>query len=162
MVFGFLDRLLGPDAGLKAVQASYDKHYRLGERHGIEPVSTGLYGALASRYKMRRKFISEPIHMVEIAPFALMGEAVRVERLANYLFLDEIPDRIDLPSVQSSINNAISTGQRGNPPFDLIAAYVQELPVLPIRWVDWLNDANKQKLIEAYLETAAETDKPGR
>lgn len=79
MVFSFLKFLNSPDAGYRAIRASYDKHFQLAEHNGIEPVSMGLFGALGSRYKLRGVFVSDPAHMVEIAPF-LMMEAVASEK----------------------------------------------------------------------------------
>lgn len=158
MVFGFLKSLGSPEGGYRAIQASYDKHYKLALNQGIEPVSMGLIGALGSRYKLRRKFISDFVHMVEIAPFMLMGADIRVTTLADYLMLDEIPDRIDATSLWAGINQAIRASSPGEETgaYDLIVSSMPLLVNAPIRWVEWLDEDNRESLSQAFLSESSE------
>ena len=156
MVFGFLKRLYSPEGGYDAINASYQKHFRLAESQRIEPVSMGLFGALGSRYKLRGKFVSDMVHMVEVAPFMLIDERTRVRALANYLMADEIPDQIDQHAVREIINDAILSGKTGDDAYDLIVSSMPHLPNLPIRWVDWLNDKNKERLSQTFLSDSNE------
>jgi hypothetical protein len=151
VVFGFLKNLNSPEAGYRAIRASYEKHYRLAQNNGIEPVSMGLFGALGSRYKLRGLFVSEVVHMMEIAPFMMMDDFARVKDLADYLMADEIPDRIDITQVRDSINDAITTTPPDNDAFQMLAAAEPYLANFPIRWVHWLTEASRSRLHEAYL-----------
>ena len=150
MVLNFLKSLNSPEAGYRAIRASYDKHYRLAQNNGIEPVSMGLFGALGSRYKLRRVFVNEMVHMMEIAPFMMMDDFVRVKDLADYLMAAEIPDRINVTQVKDSINDAIRTASPDDDAFQMLAAAEPYLSDLPIRWVGWLTEANRQRLHDAY------------
>jgi hypothetical protein len=158
VVFSFLKGLGGPEGGYRAIQASYDKHYKLALNQGIEPVSMGLFGALSSRYKLRRKFISDFVHMVEIAPFRLMGADIRVARLADYLMIDEIPDRINATGVWISINEAIRASSAGEDTgaYDLMVSSMPVLVNAPIRWVEWLDGDNRESLSQAFLSETSE------
>ena len=155
MVFGFLKSLNSPEAGYRAIRASYDKHYRLAQSNGIEPMSMGLFGALGSRYKLRGCFVNDMVHMMEIAPFMMMDDFARVKDLADYLMADEIPDRIDVTQVRDSINEAIESAPTGNDAFQMLAAAEPYLSDLPIRWVSWLTEANRRRLHDAYLADLA-------
>jgi len=111
----------------------------------------GLFGALGSRYKVRGIFVSDMVHMIEVAPFIMMDEATRVQKLADYLMADEIPDQINITAVRSSINDAISTGAPDSSAFELLAGSEPYLADLPIRWVPWLTQKNRKRLSEANL-----------
>ena len=156
MVLSFLKGLNSPEAGYRAIRASYDKHYRLAQSNGIEPVSMGLFGALGSRYKLRRLFVNDIVHMMEIAPFMMMDDFARVKDLADYLMADEIPDRIDVTQVKDSINEAICTTLPDNDAFQMLAAAEPYLSDLPIRWIGWLTEANRKRLHDAYMAGQAE------
>jgi hypothetical protein len=110
----------------------------------------GLFGALGSRYKLRRVFVNEMVHMMEIAPFMMMDDFVRVKDLADYLMAAEIPDRINVTQVKDSINDAIRTASPDDDAFQMLAAAEPYLSDLPIRWVGWLTEANRQRLHDAY------------
>jgi len=107
MIFDFIKNAFGPDAGRKAMRASYEKHYQLAISNGMEPIACALYGALSSRYKLRRRFISELVHMVEISPFAMMDQQDGQERLADYVLSQEIPEQIDLSETRIAINKVL-------------------------------------------------------
>jgi hypothetical protein len=74
MIFNFFKKAFGPEAGRNALRVSYDEHYKLALSGGRNPIICGLYGALCSRYRLRGKFVSELVHMLEIAPFAMMDQ----------------------------------------------------------------------------------------
>ena len=94
MVFGFVKNMFGPEAGRKAMYASYDKHYQIAASQGQDdPIYFALYSALGSRYKLRGRFISEIIHTVELAPFMMMNRELGRECIADYALVQEIPDQ---------------------------------------------------------------------
>jgi hypothetical protein len=158
VVFGFLKGLGGPEGGYRAIQASYDKHYSLALKQRIEPVSMGLFGALGSRYKLRGKFINDMVHMLEVAPFMMMDEVGRVRLLADYVLADEIPDQIDIQSLRDSINRAVRhpNGESGKTAYELLVSSVPFLVNAPIRWVDWLDEENRESLAEAFQRESNE------
>lgn len=149
MVFGLLRGLNTPEAGYRAIQASYDKHHRLAERQRIEPVSMGLFGALGSRYKLRGVFVSDMVHMIEVAPFLMMKEPERVQSLADYLMADEIPDQVDVHGLKKAINDAISSAEPDSSAFELVVSAQPHFSDLPIRWIAWLTEATCDRL-EGY------------
>ena len=160
MVFGFLKSLIGPEGGYRAIQASYDKHYSLALKQRIEPVSMGLFGALGSRYKLRGKFINDMVHMVEIVPFMMMDDHVRVEALADYLMADEIPDQIDIGRLKDRINNAFrnSNAESAEDSYKLLIASMPYLQGSGIRWFAWLDTENSEKLRQDCLKEMDEKE----
>ena len=116
----------------------------------------GLFGALGSRYKLRRKFVNDMVHMLEIAPFVMMGESVRVRTLADYLMADEIPDQIDQKQLRNKINIALErpNGENGEVAYRLLVSSVPMLTTAPIRWVEWLDEQNRDRLAKAYMDEA--------
>jgi len=153
MVFGFLKG--NPrEAIFKATQASYDKHYNLARKQGIEPIQMGLFGALGSRYKLRRVFKNDLIHMVEIVPFVMMKEEDRVAALALYLLWFEMPQEVDESALSRWINEAFRDREDENAE-DAYQFLVQSLPALQgsgILWLTWLNDVNTKRLAQDSLD----------
>ena len=158
MALSFIKDLFGVEGGYRAVKASYDKHYAIAVKQGIEPISIALFGALGSRYKLRRKFKSDQIHMLEIVPFAMMGYDVRLETLADYLMLDEIPAKIDESRLRGRINDALRTrdGEFADDAYELLVASLPYLEGTGIRWLAWVDDANAQQLREDFEKTENE------
>lgn len=158
MVFGFLKGLAGPEGGYRAIQSSYDKHYKLAQKQRIEPISIGLFGALGSRYKLRGIFINDMVHMLEIAPFMMMSDSSRVRKLADYIMADEIPDQIDVECLRDSINYALKypEGDSGKTAYELLVSAVPFLVNAPIRWVEWLDEENREALAEAFQKESSQ------
>ena len=158
MAFGFLKELFSPEAGFRAIEASYEKHYALAANQNIEPVSWGLYGALGVRYKIRRQFVSEPVHMIEIVPFLMMGQQERVRALADYIMLIEIPHKIDIERVKLQINDAFRnrSGELATDAYDLLVQSVPYSRGMPIRWLAWLDEQNVEQLNEDFERTENE------
>ena len=150
MAFGFLKGLWGPEAGRKAMRSSYDKHYKLALANNLEPIACGLYGALASRYKLRSRFISEQVHMVEISPFAMMRPDEGRDHLADYVLFQEIPNEIDFAKLRTAINVALRQrqGDISTDAYNLLVASIPYLQGSGIQWFSWLDDDNIRQLEE--------------
>ena len=148
MVFQFLKDLWSPEAGRKAMRASYEKHYKLALSNNMEPITCALYGALASRYKVRGKFVSEQIHMIEILPFAMMEPHEGRECLADYVLMQEIPDQIDFTKLRTSINMAFRQrmGENSADAYNLVVTSIPYLRGSGIQWFAWLDDENIKQL----------------
>lgn len=98
----------------EAMRMSYKKHLR-GARQGMvsdadtSPHYAGLYGALASRYKVLRMPMMEVVIWAELVPFLLMRETEAVEALAEYVVYKERPSEAKVSWLKKLINDALRT-----------------------------------------------------
>jgi len=148
MVFKLFSYLSSPEAGRKALNGSYEKHYKFALKQGIEPISYALLGTLVSRYKLRRRYVSEQIHVVEITPFMMMETEEGRERLIDYILYDEIPQHIDYEDLKDSINKAFrkKKDETAEEAYALVVTSLPHLRGAGIQWFSWLDEKNVKKL----------------
>ena len=112
---GLLKKLFGGADGIReTMRESYDQHVLFGRlaKHtpGVENVSphhAGLYGALGTRYLIRRHSISERDLWLELAPFFAMEEQESVEALVEYAIYQERPKDAGIGRLAFLINSAL-------------------------------------------------------
>lgn len=99
----------GADGCREAMRESYEKHVRLARQRqlaaGGSPHASGLYGALGSRYIVRRTPKPEVFLWGELAPFLAMREDVGLKALLEYVLYQEYPPgNADVAWLQQTIN----------------------------------------------------------
>ena len=113
LMFNFLKNLGSPESGEKAIRKVYDAALDPAEEDWRKRNFAALQEAMTLRYKLRRKFISDATHLVEVAPFALMDESKPgsgIRNLVQYLLLQEIPGKMNpglLDIMKSRIESSI-------------------------------------------------------
>jgi len=111
---GLWKKLFGGAEGCReARRDSYEKHVRLARQGRIPtedlPHTVGLYGALASRYRVRGAPVVEVAIWGELAPFLEMKETEAVEALAEYVVFQERPQDARVTWLKGTINSALQS-----------------------------------------------------
>jgi hypothetical protein len=144
----------------EAIRMSYLKHYRMAEQQGIEPHSTGLYGALASRRKAAGQFRGEPVVWAEVAPFLSMPPELGREALAEYVVCLERPAEGRIGWLKDQINNFLATPYDSKQAAEARQVAAMSLapmaPMLP--WAQWLREEVGKSLLLAGEELAESPD----
>lgn len=109
------NKIFGGAEGIReAMRESYENHVRAAREGtiptgGDSPHTFGLYGALASRYLVRRIPSSEIAVLSELAPFHVMKETEAVEALAEYVVFCERPQDAQVTWLKAAINRALNS-----------------------------------------------------
>jgi hypothetical protein len=148
---GFLKKLIGGAGGTReAIRESYAKHRRIAEnRDDLDdsPHATGLYGALASRYRVSARIVPEPQIWPELLPFLMMPETLAVEMLAEYVMFQEQPQVANVKLLSEAINFAVESGLNEDQNLLAIAAFVRRAP-----WCLLLKSDLREELQSAAVE----------
>ena len=143
---GFLKLLfnaISPEGGREAMRASYKKHVHLAHQRGMSNAhQAGLYGALATRYRVRWQESSKPTETeiwIELIPFLIMDEEDSVEVLVEYVLYKEWPEEAKISWLKDRINKALSR----------IPEFAQDqketIPHIA-RWYNLIEPDNKKRL----------------
>ena len=111
---GILNKLFGGADGIRETMIeSYWKHVHLVQQGRIPASDSahnlGLYGALGSRYAVRRTPRPEVVLWGELAPFLAMPEAEAVRALAEYVVYQEIPNQSQVKWLAERINAGLTS-----------------------------------------------------
>jgi hypothetical protein len=148
---GVLTKLFGGADGIReAMRDSYERHVRLAKEGRIpttdQPHSIGLYGALASRYRARRKSVVEVVLWGELAPFLSMKETEAVEALAEYVVYKEMPTKARTAWLAERVNSTIQSCKDNSRKAMAAAGVVNQVawcPLLDSRTIATIEEAIK-------------------
>jgi hypothetical protein len=129
---GFMKKLFGgADGTRETMRESYLKHLRLAQTVADpddNPHTVGLYGALATRYRVSGKSLPEQQLWAELAPFLAMPQAQAVEMLAEYVVFHEAPRQANIPLLVEAINVAAESGFTEDQKMLAIFAFLNRAP----------------------------------
>jgi len=109
-VFKFLKNIGTAEGTRESIRFSYQKHKNNASTGAQDdPHSVGLYGALATRYRLLRQPASEEQIWVELLPFLVMPQSDSVKALAEYVVYLERPEAAEEVWLRSVINQSLST-----------------------------------------------------
>jgi tetratricopeptide (TPR) repeat protein len=74
-----------------------------------DPHRVGLFGVLATRYRLMRRRFSEVEIWSELAPFIAMQESEGIRALAEYIVYQEWPAQADLAFLRDALERALTT-----------------------------------------------------
>lgn len=136
----------------EAMRMSYGKHLNLarsgeGPADGTPDHHVGLYGALATRYRLRGASVPELSMWGSLAPFLAMSERDGVEALAEYAVLQERPGEAKRSWLSSAVNRALRNARDQH---ILTLAHVGL--VNQVDWCDLLEPDTQQSLWERASE----------
>ncbi|MDM8008897.1 MAG: hypothetical protein QUV05_22385 [Phycisphaerae bacterium] len=161
---GILNKLFGGADGIReTIVESYVKHRELAESGMIpssdDPHRTGLYGALASRYKARATWgsagvpSSETVIWADLAPFVAMPEPLAVQALAEYVVYQEMPDQAMTTTLTWRIELALMKME------DISLKQMAVMGLAnKVAWSSLISDFVKQDLMKALEPSADSTE----
>ncbi len=132
-----------PEGGREAMRISYKKHVDLAHQRGMSNAhQVGLYGALATRYRVRWQEAAKPTEpeiWIELIPFLVMDEEDSIEVLAEYILYKERPEEAKIFWVKDRINKALSRIP------ELAQEQKETIPHVA-RWYNLIEPDNKKRL----------------
>ncbi len=150
---GFIKRILNagnPEGGRDAMRDSYKKHVKIAQQRKLSNVhQIGLYGALASRYRVKWQQPvkpTEPEIWVELIPFLSMNEQESIEALAEYVLYKEWPVESKISWLEEKINKALLN-------ISEITQEQKEIIQSRLKWYNFVNSENKKRLFKETKKT---------
>lgn len=140
----------------ESIRSSYKKHVLAAQKGeiplngGMTPHTTGLYGALASRYMAADIPRSEFLLFSELSPFLLMKESDAVEALAEYVVCQENPEEGKVAWLSKLVNDALRTIKDADPNYNAMATQV--LLHRDIYWRNFLEKDVNELLENEFLK----------
>jgi hypothetical protein len=147
----FLKNIGNAESTRESIRLSYKKHSAgaAAAEHDTDRHSVGLYGALATRYRLMRRRVVEVEVWAELAPFLAMSVGRGVEALAEYIVYQERPNEARTSWLKKEINNALML-RGAHLQFAVIAIANQVL------WAHWLDAGTKRNIDTAGTEMERE------
>lgn len=143
----------------ESIRMSYRKHVNMARSGRLPAVDAphviGLFGALASRYRVMGKESSEPSIYSELAPFLGMEESEGVEALAEYVVYQERPGEARLAWLREVINRSLYVPG----PHTRFAIFGL---MNHVTWSDWLGEKARTVIDAAGTEVGRKPAKESR